>query len=93
MKINIKNNYLYIDEFKLKCAVGKGGIAKNKVEGDKCTPRGEYKLEYIYYRKDGVKKPISKIKSKIIFVKDRPGHDMRYALNSNKMKKKLNWKT
>ena len=34
-----------------------------------------------------------KIKSKIIFVKDRPGHDMRYALNSNKMKKKLNWKT
>ena len=30
--------------------------------------------------------------SKIIFVKDRPGHDMRYALNSNKIKKKLNWK-
>ena len=28
---------------------------------------------------------------KITFVKDRPGHDIRYALNSNKIKKKLNW--
>ena len=31
-------------------------------------------------------------KVKIIFVKDRPGHDSRYALNSNKIKKKLKWK-
>ena len=30
-------------------------------------------------------------KVKIIFVKDRPGHDIRYALNSNKIKKKLSW--
>ena len=29
---------------------------------------------------------------KIKFVKDRPGHDFRYALNSNKIKKKLKWK-
>ena len=29
---------------------------------------------------------------KIKLVKDRPGHDMRYALNSNKIKKKLKWK-
>ena len=31
-------------------------------------------------------------KVKIIFVKDRPGHDFRYALNSNKILKKLGWK-
>ena len=31
-------------------------------------------------------------KSKIKFVKDRPGHDFRYALNSKKILKKLNWK-
>ena len=31
-------------------------------------------------------------KVKISFVKDRPGHDIRYALNSNKIKKKLGWK-
>ena len=29
---------------------------------------------------------------KINFVKDRPGHDIRYALNSNKLKKELKWK-
>ena len=32
-------------------------------------------------------------KTKIIFVKDRPGHDFRYALNSNKIRKKLRWKS
>jgi len=31
-------------------------------------------------------------KVKIKFVKDRPGHDFRYALDSNKIKKTLNWK-
>ena len=29
---------------------------------------------------------------KIKFIKDRPGHDVRYALNSNKIKKQLKWK-
>tara|TARA_A100000164_G_scaffold118735_1_gene104802 strand:- start:317 stop:1339 length:1023 start_codon:yes stop_codon:yes gene_type:complete len=29
---------------------------------------------------------------KIKFVKDRPGHDIRYALNSNKLIKELKWK-
>lgn len=29
--------------------------------------------------------------TKIKFVKDRPGHDLRYALDSNKLIKKLNW--
>ena len=28
---------------------------------------------------------------KIKFIKDRPGHDLRYALNSNKIKKQLKW--
>ena len=32
-----------------------------------------------------------KFNVKINFVKDRPGHDLRYALNSKKIKKKLNW--
>ena len=31
-------------------------------------------------------------KTKIKFVKDRPGHDFRYALNSKKISKKLKWK-
>ena len=32
-------------------------------------------------------------KVKIKFVKDRPGHDARYALDSKKIFKELNWKT
>jgi dTDP-glucose 4,6-dehydratase len=32
------------------------------------------------------------IKSKIRFVKDRPGHDLRYCLDSSKIKNKLKWK-
>ena len=31
-------------------------------------------------------------KVKILFVKDRPGHDVRYALNSRKIMNKLGWK-
>ncbi len=32
-------------------------------------------------------------KVKIKFIKDRPGHDIRYALDSKKIKKKLKWKS
>tara|TARA_Y100000591_G_C21832739_1_gene700613 strand:+ start:1470 stop:2489 length:1020 start_codon:yes stop_codon:yes gene_type:complete len=32
-------------------------------------------------------------KSKIVFVKDRPGHDFRYALDCKKIRKKLKWRT
>tara|TARA_B100000787_G_C16188361_1_gene295978 strand:- start:43 stop:1059 length:1017 start_codon:yes stop_codon:yes gene_type:complete len=35
-------------------------------------------------------KPGKKVKIK--FVKDRPGHDQRYALNSQKIRNQLNWK-
>ena len=35
---------------------------------------------------------INNKKTEIKYVKDRPGHDFRYALNSNKILKKLNWK-
>ena len=33
-----------------------------------------------------------KNKFNFIFVKDRPGHDFRYSLNSSKLKKELKWK-
>ena len=40
------------------------------------------------------KKSLNKIdKVKIKFVKDRPGHDIRYALNCSKIFKKLGWKS
>ena len=67
MLINIKNkDTLTIDEFTLKCCVGKNGFTKNKFEGDNKTPIGTYKLGSVYYRKDRVNKPITKLKKKII---------------------------
>jgi dTDP-glucose 4,6-dehydratase len=41
-----------------------------------------------------MKKKLSKVgnRVKIKFVKDRPGHDVRYALNSKKIQKQLKWK-
>ena len=62
MKITLKNKYtLKIDDFKFKCCIGKNGLKKNKTEGDKSTRKGTFKLGTLYYRKDRVKKPISKL--------------------------------
>jgi len=62
MKISLKNKYtLKIDDFKFKCCIGKNGLKKNKIEGDKYTPKGKFKLGTLYYREDRVKKPITKL--------------------------------
>ncbi|MFX1445459.1 MAG: dTDP-glucose 4,6-dehydratase [Promethearchaeota archaeon] len=37
-------------------------------------------------------KILNKPESLISFVKDRPGHDLRYAINHNKITKELNWR-
>ena len=37
-------------------------------------------------------KVVDKPESLITFVKDRPGHDLRYAINHDKISKELNWK-
>jgi dTDP-glucose 4,6-dehydratase len=41
-----------------------------------------------------IKEKVSSVgkKVKIIYVKDRPGHDFRYAINSKKIKKDLKWR-
>ena len=67
MKITLKNKYtLKIDDFKFKCCIGKNGLKKNKIEGDKCTPKGIFKLGTLYYRKDRVNKPTTNLKIKNI---------------------------
>ena len=48
-----KNKFIYHDNYKIKCAIGKRGISRHKKEGDKCTPRGRFELKYIY-RKDRI---------------------------------------
>ena len=54
MNIELKNNFLYFQKYKLRCSIGKRGISIKKREGDKKTPKGEFKLKYILYRKDRV---------------------------------------
>ena len=63
MNIAIKNkNTLILDDFKFKCCVGKYGFTKNKVEGDKKTPIGVFKLGNLYFRKDKFSKLDTKLK-------------------------------
>jgi L,D-peptidoglycan transpeptidase YkuD (ErfK/YbiS/YcfS/YnhG family) len=67
MLIKLKNkDTLKIDDFILRCSIGKNGINSNKKEGDKCTPRGIFTFGKLYYRADKVKKPISNIQTRII---------------------------
>ena len=63
MIIYLKNKHtLKIDDFHIKCSIGKNGLSRHKVEGDKKTPIGQFKLEHLYYRKDRVNKPQTSLK-------------------------------
>ena len=63
MTIFVKNKHtLQIDEFKLKCCIGKNGLTKNKKEGDKKTPKGTFQIENLYFRQDRKEKPSTLLK-------------------------------
>ena len=62
MHITINKSYLTYKEYKVKCAIGKRGIGYKKIEGDLITPIGLYKIKYILYRKDRVRKLQSKLR-------------------------------
>ena len=63
MTIIVKNKVtLVYDEFSFNCCIGKKGLTKNKVEGDKKTPKGTFSLGNLYYRKDRNPKPLTKLK-------------------------------
>ena len=67
MLIKIKNKaYLTVDDFKFRYSIGKNNTKSKKIEGDNSTPKGIFSIGKLYYRKDRVKKPNSKIKTKII---------------------------
>ena len=67
MIIIVKNkDTLIVDDFHIKCCVGKNGLSLNKNEGDFKTPKGIFKLEKLYFRKDRVGMPKCKINKKII---------------------------
>ena len=79
MIIHVPNkNTLIIDDFKLRCCVGKKGINYNKKEGDYTTPMGLFNLKKLYFRKDRVGIPKCKLNKRNITKKlawcDDPNH-------------------
>ena len=63
MTIILKNKHtLKIGDFYFKCSIGRGGLSKKKIEGDKKTPIGSFKISHLYYRKDRIKKPQTQLK-------------------------------
>ena len=58
MIIYLKNKHtLQVDDFYFKCSIGKNGLTKKKIEGDRKTPIGLFNIGHLYYRKDRIKKP------------------------------------
>ena len=85
MTIFVKNKHtLQIDEFKFKCCIGKKGSTNNKKEGDKKTPKGNFKIENLYYRKDRKKRPLTLLKC--VEIKKNMGwcNDIRFPKKYNK---------
>ena len=67
MIIKLKNkDTLIVDDFKLKCCIGKEGLKKNKIEGDGTTPKGKFSLGKLYWRNDRIKKPKTSLNCKKI---------------------------
>jgi len=86
MIIFLKNKHtLKVDNFYFKCSIGKNGLTKKKVEGDKKTPIGLFKISDLYYRKDRIKKP--KINLHCIPIKKNMGwcDDLTNKKNYNKL--------
>ena len=86
MHILINEKYLTFSNYKAKCAIGKRGIGLKKKEGDLITPKGKYKIKYILYRKDRIRKIQSKIK-KIEIKKNMGWCDDPKSKNYNKLVK------
>ena len=84
MHILVNKKNLIFKDYKAKCAIGKRGIGYKRKEGDLITPKGKYKIKYILYRKDRVKKIKSKIK-KIEIKKDMGWCDDPRSRDYNKI--------
>jgi L,D-peptidoglycan transpeptidase YkuD (ErfK/YbiS/YcfS/YnhG family) len=57
-----KSGVLKYNNLSFRCTLGKAGIGRKKKEGDNITPKGNYKIVRILYRRDRIKKITSKFK-------------------------------
>ena len=84
MHILIKNKILIYNNYRIKCAVGKRGIREKKQEGDFITPIGLYKINFVLYRKDRIKK-LDTILKKLIINKNMGWCDDSKSKKYNKL--------
>jgi L,D-peptidoglycan transpeptidase YkuD (ErfK/YbiS/YcfS/YnhG family) len=86
MIIFLKNKHtLQIDNFYFQCSIGKKGTSTKKIEGDKKTPIGTFKIEHLYYRKDRINLP--KLNLKCIQITKKMGwcDDQNYPKKYNQL--------
>ena len=97
MIIHVKNkNTLIIDDFNMKCCIGKNGLNYSKKEGDYSTPKGLFNLKKLYFRKDRVGNPKCRLDKKVIKQNmawcDDPNHkkyNEEIKTSNNKLKENL----
>ena len=88
MTIFIKNKHtLQIDDFIFKCCIGKKGSTLNKKEGDKKTPKGNFDIGNLYFRKDRLNKPETSLKCIEIKKNMGWGDDVNFPKKYNKLVK------
>ena len=91
MIIVLKNKHtLQVDSFSFKCSIGKNGLSKRKVEGDKKTPIGNFGIGNLYFRKDRVNKPETNLKCVEISRNMAWCDDVNYPKKYNKLIKVQN---
>ena len=86
MTILVKNKHtLQLDIFKFRCCIGKNGSTWSKKEGDKKTPKGVFKIENLYFRKDRKQKPTTLLKCVEIKKSMSWCDDIRFPKKYNKL--------
>ena len=86
MTIYLKNKHtLQVGDFFFRCAIGKNGTSKKKIEGDKKTPKGYFGIGNLFYRKDRIK--LTKTSIKRIKIKPKMGwsDDINFPKKYNKL--------
>ena len=62
MHLYLKKKFLYFKDYKIKCSIGKRGLAKKKIEGDLKTPKGSFFFKFLLYRHGRIKNINTKLK-------------------------------
>ena len=89
MTILLKNKHtLQFDDFQFRCCIGEKGKFIMKKEGDFKTPKGIFKIENLYFRKDRIKKPKTQlkcieIKKNMGWCNDRKSKDYNKLIKTN----------